>query len=47
MSYNKILAELDWKIGDLGQDFGPVRPDLLGFCLKILKFELIGEILLS
>jgi len=34
----QILAELDGKITELGQDFGPVRLYFQGFCLKLPKF---------
>ena len=32
------MAELDRKFAELGQDFGPVRLYLQGFCLKFPKF---------
>ena len=38
MSYRKILAELDRKFAELGQDFGPVRLYLQGFCLILAQF---------
>ena len=45
LSSRKILAELDRKIAELGQDFGPVRLYLgsvglflQDFCLKFPKF---------
>ena len=33
----KILAELDGKIAELSQDFGPVRLYLQGFCLILAQ----------
>ena len=32
------MAELDRKFAELGQDFGPVRLYLLGFCLILAQF---------
>ena len=37
------MDELDWKIAELGHDFGPVMPYLLGFCLKFPKFWVSRE----
>ena len=43
LSWMKVLAELYWKIHELGQDFDPIRPFLRGFCLQFLKFPLSCE----
>ena len=37
LNWRKILAELDRKIADLGQDFAPVSLFLQDFCLKFPK----------
>ena len=37
------MDELDWKIAELGHDFGPDMPYLLGFCLKFPKFWVSRE----
>ena len=39
LDLEKDSEELDWNIAELGQDFGWVRLDLLGFCLKLSKLQ--------
>ena len=37
------MDELDWKIAELGHDFGPAMSYLQGFCLKFPKFWVSRE----